>query len=502
MRARWPGTRSTSAGRSASPAPASSPSSSASSRITCSSRPSRPARGARCRPRRRSTRSARSGSVRTRSCAAAVCTTMALTEWAMTSCSSRAIRSRSARTASRVTSSWRSSSSRLLVGEPAHDPAEDVRRHDQRRHEHDVGRCRGRGCRPRRSRRTPASSDRRAPTSPRRSATSGRGVDGDGARTGSAPAGSSSCGPSHGITSSDGRGERRGDAAGSRRRTPAAGPRRTSTSDAAAPAVGPAATAARRRPATASAAGSEHGVGPRGGAAPGPRPEATAGRARCPSNQGWRRVPPGRGRPGRRAAPSVDASHDPEEARHVRVTQAERRIGRFAWVMAWVGLVVGQLHAHGPAPDRRRQGGPATRGRPGSGPTRPGLLSGRCWTGRDPDLVYVTYGKIWLPGVRGVHAVRVRRAPAAAAARLREVGVAHRADRLRLGVRRRRSGTTGLQWTGTPDALLDRHVPGRPAGSAAHGGRLDAARDRPAAQRVRPVACRLAADVRRSRSCA
>lgn len=25
--------------------------------------------------------------------------------------------------------------------------------------------------------------------------------------------------------------------------------------------------------------------------------------------------------------------------------EAQRRIGRFAWVMAWVGLVVGQLHA-------------------------------------------------------------------------------------------------------------------------------------------------------------
>ena len=25
--------------------------------------------------------------------------------------------------------------------------------------------------------------------------------------------------------------------------------------------------------------------------------------------------------------------------------ETQRRIGRFAWVMAWVGLVVGQLHA-------------------------------------------------------------------------------------------------------------------------------------------------------------
>ena len=26
-------------------------------------------------------------------------------------------------------------------------------------------------------------------------------------------------------------------------------------------------------------------------------------------------------------------------------TEAQRRIGRFAWVMAWFGLVMGQLHA-------------------------------------------------------------------------------------------------------------------------------------------------------------
>ena len=35
----------------------------------------------------------------------------------------------------------------------------------------------------------------------------------------------------------------------------------------------------------------------------------------------------------------------------------DRQIGRFAWVMAWVGLVVGQLHALARFRDRRRPGG-------------------------------------------------------------------------------------------------------------------------------------------------
>ena len=73
-----------------------------------------------------------------------------------------------------------------------------------------------------------------------------------------------------------------------------------------------------------------------------------------------------------------------------------RRIGTFAWVMAWVGLVVGQLHA-------------LARHRTVDGKGDLDLWSTRVWAepaGRalrplldwgSPDLVYVTYGKIWLP---------------------------------------------------------------------------------------------------------
>ena len=72
------------------------------------------------------------------------------------------------------------------------------------------------------------------------------------------------------------------------------------------------------------------------------------------------------------------------------------QVGRFAWVMAWVGLVVGQLHA---LSRFRTEDGKedlelpltAVWAEPADNPLSP-LLG---WA--DPDLVYVTYGKIWLP---------------------------------------------------------------------------------------------------------
>ena len=74
----------------------------------------------------------------------------------------------------------------------------------------------------------------------------------------------------------------------------------------------------------------------------------------------------------------------------------EQQIGRYAWVMAWVGLVVGQLHAL--ARFRTEDGkedlelsGVAWWAEPADDLLSP-LLG---WA--DPDLVYVTYGKIWLP---------------------------------------------------------------------------------------------------------
>ena len=72
------------------------------------------------------------------------------------------------------------------------------------------------------------------------------------------------------------------------------------------------------------------------------------------------------------------------------------RIGRFAWVMAWVGLVVGQLHAlsrFATADGKEDLELPWTAvwAEPAADALSP-LLS---WA--DPDVVYVTYGKIWFP---------------------------------------------------------------------------------------------------------
>ena len=75
----------------------------------------------------------------------------------------------------------------------------------------------------------------------------------------------------------------------------------------------------------------------------------------------------------------------------------DRQIGRFAWVMAWVGLVVGQLHAlarfsvpeH--ADDLTDYPLTGAWAEPAIDFFSPLLTWG------DPDLVYVTYGKVWFP---------------------------------------------------------------------------------------------------------
>jgi hypothetical protein len=78
------------------------------------------------------------------------------------------------------------------------------------------------------------------------------------------------------------------------------------------------------------------------------------------------------------------------------LTGHDREIGRFAWVMAWVGLVVGQLHAL--ARFRTEDGKEdlelpltAAWAEPADDLLSP-LLG---WA--DPDVVYVMYGKIWFP---------------------------------------------------------------------------------------------------------
>lgn len=76
--------------------------------------------------------------------------------------------------------------------------------------------------------------------------------------------------------------------------------------------------------------------------------------------------------------------------------QAERVIGRYAWWVAWIGLVVGQLHAlsrFATADGREDLTLALTRAwaEPAADLLAPLLTWG------DPDLVYVTYGKVWFP---------------------------------------------------------------------------------------------------------
>ena len=77
-------------------------------------------------------------------------------------------------------------------------------------------------------------------------------------------------------------------------------------------------------------------------------------------------------------------------------TARERGIGRLAWAMAWVGLVAGQFHA-------------MARHQTVDGKEDLQLWTTRVWSdpGRklfaplldwaSPDIVYLTWGKIWLP---------------------------------------------------------------------------------------------------------
>ena len=95
-------------------------------------------------------------------------------------------------------------------------------------------------------------------------------------------------------------------------------------------------------------------------------------------------------------------------------TEAQRRIGRFAWVMAWFGLVMGQLHAlarHQTADGKADLDLPLTAfwAEPAGDALRPLLDWGSA------DAVYLTYGKLWLPVFVAftlcAFVVRRRRAP-------------------------------------------------------------------------------------------
>ena len=78
------------------------------------------------------------------------------------------------------------------------------------------------------------------------------------------------------------------------------------------------------------------------------------------------------------------------------LTEHQRLIGRCAWVAAWVGLVVGQLHAlsrFATAEGAEDLPLPATAA--WAAPAAEALSPLLGWG--DADLVYVTYGKIWFP---------------------------------------------------------------------------------------------------------
>jgi hypothetical protein len=77
-------------------------------------------------------------------------------------------------------------------------------------------------------------------------------------------------------------------------------------------------------------------------------------------------------------------------------SEARRRVGRTAWAAAWVALVVGQLHAlsrHATADGKADLDLSLTAfwAEPAARVLRPLLDWG------DPDLVYLTYGKLWMP---------------------------------------------------------------------------------------------------------
>lgn len=111
----------------------------------------------------------------------------------------------------------------------------------------------------------------------------------------------------------------------------------------------------------------------------------------------------------------------------MEITSAHARlISRFAWIMAAVGTVVGQVHALARAQSHSHdfEGAPlaAAWGQPATRVLRP-LLD---WS--DPWTVYVTYGKIWTPVCAAFTAaaflVYQRRRPQGAERRLWQVALA------------------------------------------------------------------------------
>lgn len=92
----------------------------------------------------------------------------------------------------------------------------------------------------------------------------------------------------------------------------------------------------------------------------------------------------------------MDTTLTPAAPTAVPVTDRARLIGRLAWFSAWSALVLGQLHAlarHATEDGRSDLDLPLTRlwAEPAADLLSPLL------TWADPDVVYLTYGKVWLP---------------------------------------------------------------------------------------------------------
>ena len=77
-------------------------------------------------------------------------------------------------------------------------------------------------------------------------------------------------------------------------------------------------------------------------------------------------------------------------------TDRERLVGRVAWYAAWFGLVLGQLHAL--SRYRTEDGkGDLDMATTAFWAEPAGDLFSPLLTWADPDIVYATYGKLWLP---------------------------------------------------------------------------------------------------------
>jgi hypothetical protein len=133
--------------------------------------------------------------------------------------------------------------------------------------------------------------------------------------------------------------------------------------------------------------------------------------------------------------------------------QHRTTIGRFAWFSAWFALVMGQLHA---LARHRTEDGAADLDLPltAAWAEPAGDLLSPLLDWADPDLVYVTYGKLWLPVfvaffLCALVSYRSRRPRGFERGAWRVVLVGYGAAVVSV------FGEYWTQWTGEPNALLD-----------------------------------------------